>query len=230
MPNKVAHFSSFVSNLPIRTQWFETVSKVVFLFLCNVVFKFHSVQWTFILAFPQDICPGTKNSEKMTRFPVLERHFLVLEHPFLFQNVIFLFQNILSCFRTSFSVLEHPFSVLERPFLLCPVLSRVPSRFLAVPARPVPDFGCPDPSRPLARFLACPVVPLSRDNDGTSVPLSRKVSLSRPVGNANYYYLSKNWRHAFPCSHFLIFEQCDWEMKMIYERIVIIYRIRIKLF
>ena len=39
-----------------------------------------------------------------------------------------------------FSVLVHNFSVLEHPFLLCPVLSRVPSRFLAVPARPVPDF------------------------------------------------------------------------------------------
>ena len=55
--------------------------------------------------------------------------------------------------------------------------------FLAVPARPVQDFDCPDPSRPLARFLACPVVPLSRDNEGTSVPLSRKVALSRPVRN-----------------------------------------------
>ena len=55
------------------------------------------------------------------------------------------------------------------------------SRFVP---RPVPDFGCPGPSRPLARFLACPVVRLSRDNDETSVPLSRKVALSRPVGNA----------------------------------------------
>ena len=27
------------------------------------------------------------------------------------------------------------------------------------------------------------LVPLSRDNEGTSVPLSRKVALSRPVGN-----------------------------------------------
>ena len=72
--------------------------------------------------------------------------------------------TITSCFRTSFSAL---------------------SRF--VPARPVPDFGCPDPSRPLARFLACPVVPLSRDNDGTSVPLSRKVSLSCPDGKASTY-------------------------------------------
>ena len=70
-----------------------------------------------------------------------------------------------------FSVLEHHFPVLERPFLLCPVLSCIPFRILAVLARPVP--------------LACPVVPLSRDNDGTSVPLSRKVALSRPVGNAS---------------------------------------------
>ena len=83
----------------------------------------------------------------------------------------------------SFSVLEHPFSVLELPFQLCPVLSRVPSRFLAVPARPVPDFGCPGPSRPLARFLACPVVPLYRDDEGTFVPLSQKVALSCPLGN-----------------------------------------------
>ena len=52
------------------------------------------------------------------------------------------FRTSFSCFRTTFSVLEHHFPVLERPFLLCPVLSRVPSRIFAVPARPVPwqDF------------------------------------------------------------------------------------------
>ena len=77
-----------------------------------------------------------------------------------------------------FPVLEHHFPVLERPFLLCPVLSRVPSRILAVPARPVPNFGSPDPSCPLARFLASPVVPLSWDNEGTSVSLSQKIALS----------------------------------------------------
>ena len=65
------------------------------------------------------LCPGTsrgkksdctkKISEEMTRFPVLEHHF---------------------------SVLEHHFPVLEHPFLLYPVLSRVPSRILAI--RPVP--------------------------------------------------------------------------------------------
>ena len=99
------------------------------------------------------------------------------------------FRTSFSCFRTSFPVLEHPFPVLEHPFLLCPILSRVPSRFLAVPACPVPDFSCPGPSRPLARFWACPVVPLSRDNEETSVPLSRKVAVSRPVGNPNTYQL-----------------------------------------
>ena len=101
----------------------------------------------------------------MTRFPVLEHHFPVLEHPFLLQSIVF-------CFRIHFPVLERHFPVLECPFLLCPVLSRVPSRFLAIPARPVPNFGCPGPSCPLARFWACPVVPLSRDNEGTSVSLS----------------------------------------------------------
>ena len=84
-------------------------------------------------------------------------------------------------FGLHFPVLEHHFPVLERPFLLCPVLSRVPSRILAVPARP--EFGCPGPSHPLARFLPCPVVPLSWDDEGNSVPLSRKVALFRPVGN-----------------------------------------------
>ena len=95
-------------------------------------------------------------------------------------------KKIPKSFRTTFSVLEHHFPVLEHPFLLCPVLSRVPSRILAVPARPVPNFGCPGPSHPLARFLACPVVPLSRDNEGTFVPVSRKVALSRPVGNPTF--------------------------------------------
>ena len=73
----------------------------------------------------------------------------------------------------SYSVLERPFPVLERPFLLCPVLSRVPSRFLAVPARPVPwqDFE---------------LVPLSQDNEGTSIPLSQEVALSCLVGNTSF--------------------------------------------
>ena len=97
---------------------------------------------------------------------------------------------VLFCSRTSFSVLEHPYTVLEHPFLLCPVLSRVSSRILALLARPVPNFGCPGPSRPLVRFLARPVVPLSRDKEETSVPLSRKVALSRPVGNPSMYLIS----------------------------------------
>ena len=95
------------------------------------------------------------------------------------------FRTSFSCFRTTFSFLEHHFPVLEHHFLLCLVLSRVSFRILAVLARPVPNFGCPGPSCPLVRFLACPVVPLSRDKEETSVPLSRKVALSHPVGNPN---------------------------------------------
>ena len=63
------------------------------------------------------------------------------------------------------------------------VPSRVPSQILT---------GCPGPSRPSARFWACLVVLLSQDNEGTSVPLSRKVSLSRPVGNTNTYHENVN--------------------------------------
>ena len=55
-----------------------------------------------------------------------------------------------------------------------PVPSHVPARILT---------GCPGPSHPVTRFWACPVVPLSRDKEVTSVPLSRKITLSRPVGN-----------------------------------------------
>ena len=54
----------------------------------------------------------------------------------------------------------------------------------------VPDFGCPSPSHTSARFLACPVVPLSRDNEGTSVPLSQKVALSVPLETLEY---SQTW-------------------------------------
>ena len=43
--------------------------------------------------------------------------------------------------------------------------------------------GCPGPARAVTRFLARPVVPLSWDNEGTSVPVSQKVALSLPVGN-----------------------------------------------
>ena len=61
----------------------------------------------------------------------------------------------------------------------CRSLRGKPANF----ARLVPNFGYPGPLRPLARFLACPVFPLSRDKEETSVPMSRKVALSRPVGN-----------------------------------------------
>ena len=134
------------------------------------------------------LCPGTRAGANVPGQTPLSRDKITFpkEHkkqekdvPKQENDQISCFRTSFSCFRTSFPVLEHPFPVLEHPFLLCPVLSRVPSRILAIPARPIPNFGCPGPSRPLARFLACPVVPLSRDN------LSRKVALSRPVGNAN---------------------------------------------
>ena len=60
----------------------------------------------------------------------------------------------------------------DRKIVIVP--SHIPSQIL---------IGCPVPSRPVAIFLACPVVPLSQDNKETFVPLSRKVALSRPVGN-----------------------------------------------
>ena len=46
----------------------------------------------------------------------------------------------------------------------------------------VPLYLCPR-----TKNNSCPGVPLSRDKEGTSVPLSRKVALSRPVGNASMY-------------------------------------------
>ena len=52
-----------------------------------------------------------------------------------------------------------------------------------VPGRDGTVSKNPGPSRPVARFWACPVVPLSRDKKVLPVPLSQKVSLSRPVGN-----------------------------------------------
>ena len=95
------------------------------------------------------LCPGTSR-DKIT-FPK-EHKKQEKDVPKQENDQISCFRTSFSCFRTSFPVLEHPFPVLEHPFLLCPVLSRVPSRILAVPARPVPDFSCPGPSRPLARF------------------------------------------------------------------------------
>ena len=70
---------------------------------------------------------------------------------------------------TRFPVFGHNFPVLEHPFLLYPVLSRVPSRILAVPARPftwqdfqlVPLSLCPGTMKELLshcpKKLHCPV-------------------------------------------------------------------------
>ena len=41
-----------------------------------------------------------------------------------------------------------------------------------------------------ARFWACPIVPLSWDNERTSVPLSHGTRKSGPVGNTNWNHFS----------------------------------------
>ena len=96
---------------------------------------------------PVSLCPGTRAGANVPGQTPLSR-----DVPG--QNELKIFKKItrFPVFGHYFPVLEHHFPVLERPFLLCPVLSRVPSRSLAVPARPVPDFVCPGPSRPVARF------------------------------------------------------------------------------
>ena len=102
---------------------------------------------------------------------------------FKVKHQIYCFRTSFSCFRTSFSVLEHPFSVLERIFLLCPVLSRILSRFLAVPARPRFWLSRPVPSLgKIFNLSRCPFVPGQWWNFCPVVP---KVSLSHPVGNTS---------------------------------------------
>ena len=112
------------------------------------------------------------NSEKMNRFSV--------------------FRTSLSCFRPSFSILKGPFSVIECPFLLCLVLFCVTKRDRRSKSHTVLFrvlshilTCCPQPSCPLVRFSACLIICLSRDNEGTYVPLPLKVALSCPVGNIN---------------------------------------------
>ena len=105
-------------------------------------------------------CPGTHSSVPARPGTKRFKNFQKKGPDFPFQNIISLFQNIVSYFKTSFSVLEHPFSVLERLFLLCPVLSRVPSRFQAVPARP--GFWLSRPVLSLGKIFSlsrCPFVP-----------------------------------------------------------------------
>ena len=55
-----------------------------------------------------------------------------------------------------------------------------------VPGRPGTGQPVKNPVPSRGKILSlsrCPVVPLSRDNEGSSVLLSQKVALSRPVGN-----------------------------------------------
>ena len=52
------------------------------------------------------------------------------------------------------------------------------------------ETGCQNPVPSRGKILSlsrCTVVPLSRDKEGTSIPLSRKFALSRPVGNPSLH-------------------------------------------
>ena len=99
-----------------------------------------------------------------TSFSCFRTSFPVLEHHFLFQNVVFLFQNVLFC-SVPFCPVSRPGFWLSRP---------VPSRILAVPARPVPwqDFW---------------LVPLSRDN----FPLET-LPHTRPTSTSKFTNLKKD--------------------------------------
>jgi hypothetical protein len=82
-----------------------------------------------------------------------------------------------------FRPVPRPIPDFDRKIVSVP--SHIPYRILTDcpgPSRPVPSR--PVPSRPVP-WQDFNVVLLSRDNEGTYVPLSRKVALSRPVGNAS---------------------------------------------
>ena len=114
---------------------------------------------------------------------------------------------------TRFPVLERHFPVLERPFLLCPVWSRGTgqdrlSKSHTIPSRPAshPGFWQAVPARP-GPWQDFEIVPLALDNEGTSVPLSRKVALSRPVENPTPYpsdFQTSCWL----CSYLLTIAGC----------------------
>ena len=65
-----------------------------------------------------------------------------------------------------------------------------------VPACPVEKCQNPIPARSMARFWGCPIVPLSQDNEETSVPLSSWTRKSCLVGNPslrfNFEILTSN--------------------------------------
>ena len=105
-------------------------------------------------------CPGTNSSVPGRPRTKWIKNFQKNDQISCFWTSFSCFRTSFSCSRTTFSVLEHHFPVLERPFLLCPVLSRIPSRILAIPACPIPDFGCPVPSLGKSFSLSrCPFVP-----------------------------------------------------------------------
>ena len=113
---------------------------------------------------PLSLCPGTKQNScpgvplsrdkgrsknPGTNSYVPGRPGTKLIKNFQKRDQISCFRTSFSCFKTSFPVIEHHFPVLECPFLLCPVLSRVPLRIFAVPARPIPSRILAVPARPV---------------------------------------------------------------------------------
>jgi hypothetical protein len=76
------------------------------------------------------------------------------------------------------------------------------NRFDSVCNRPGQPVKNSVPSHPVPwrDFELVTFVPLSRDNEGTSVPLSQKVALSCSVGNARSNQISsQNWHWKIEC-------------------------------
>ena len=80
---------------------------------------------------PVPLCPRTKVEEK-----ILGQTHLSRDIPGQNELKNFKENDQIFCFKKLFSVLKCPFHVLECPFLLCPILPRIPSQILAVPASP----------------------------------------------------------------------------------------------
>ena len=88
------------------------------------------------------------------------------------KNCIFLSKFVI--FLLFFSYV--PRLVPQQAVKIQPIPSCIPSQI---------STSCPGLSHPVARFWPFPVVPLSQDNEGTSVPLSWKAALSHLFGNTS---------------------------------------------
>ena len=124
-------------------------------YICILSTICHKTHMDIQLVFPQEEMSGDKKKSCPS---------VPLSQGQCFRTSFSCFRTSFPCFRTSFSWFRTSILVLEHSFLLCPVLSRVPSRILAVPARPVPSLGkifsssrCPFVPGQGGNF--CPVVP-----------------------------------------------------------------------